>query len=253
MGARLGQHFLRSKGALEKIITAGNISAHDTVIEVGPGEGVLTRELLQRAGKVIALEKDEYLCQTLRVTFQDEISKGRLEIIEGDALAYEPHGRYKIIANIPYYITGALIRKFLTAPEQPQRMVLLVQKEIAERIAREKKESILSLSVKAYGTPKLVEKVSRLHFSPPPSVDSAILTVSDISKRFFDTITEEDFFRVVRAGFASKRKMLANNLSVGFEKARVTTAMDACDISAKARAEDVPLEKWKLLTETLID
>ena len=161
-----------------------------------------------------------------------------------------PHEPYTVAANIPYYITGEIIRQFLTAQHQPSTMALLVQKEVAQRIVAQK-ESILSLSVKAYGTPKIVAKVSRKHFSPPPSVDSAILLIENISRDFFAEISEEDFFTVVRAGFAAKRKMLANNLSTVFPKQKVLEALAACGVPEKARAEDVALGEWKALTKKL--
>ncbi len=251
MGQRLGQHFLRSQKALNTIVKAGNISSDDTVLEIGPGEGVLTRELLQHSGKVIALEKDEELCAVLRDGFSDEIAQGKLELIEGDALRYEPSGSYKLIANIPYYITGAIIRKFLTATVQPTLMVLLVQKEIAERIARDEKESILSLSVKAYGTPRYITKVPRGSFAPPPNVDSAILLIENISRDFFKDIDEDFFFEVVRLGFSAKRKMLAGNLSARFPKELIQKAFLECGINEKTRAEDIPIGKWNELVQSL--
>lgn len=162
-------------------------------------------------------------------------------------------GEYVVAANIPYYITGEIIRQFLTTPSQPRAMSLLIQKEVAQRIiARDGKESILSLSVKAYGTPRIVEKVSRKHFSPPPSVDSCIITIENISRTFFSSIREENFFKVVHAGFASKRKFLANNLGVVFDKEKVRTTFTTLTIDEKTRAEDVPLTTWGLLTQNLL-
>lgn len=252
-GARLGQHFLKHGWAARSLAYAAAIRDGETFLEIGPGKGILTKELLALA-PVVAVEKDEALVEQLNSTFADDIAAGRLRLIAGDVRDATPENlgltKYVVAANIPYYITGEIIRQFLTTAIQPRAMALLVQKEVAQRIVSGK-ESILSLSVKAYGTPQLVEKVSRTHFSPPPSVDSAILAVSGISKIFFDTVSEEDFFRVVRTGFASKRKMLANNLAVIFDKARVGEALKSCNVSEKARAEDVSLEKWKLLTEKL--
>ncbi|OGG52951.1 ribosomal RNA small subunit methyltransferase A [Candidatus Kaiserbacteria bacterium RIFCSPHIGHO2_02_FULL_55_25] len=249
-GARLGQHFLKHGWAARSLAHAAGIRSGETFLEIGPGKGILTKELLALA-PVVAIEKDEALVEQLRVMFAEDIATGRLRLVTGDVRDVTPESlglpTYVLAANIPYYITGEIIRQFLTASVQPRAMALLVQKEVAQRIVSGK-ESILSLSVKAYGTPRLVEKVSRTHFSPPPSVDSAILAVTDISKKFFDTISEENFFRVVRAGFASKRKMLANNLAVIFDKVRVGEALRSCDIPEKARAEDVSLEKWKRLT-----
>jgi 16S rRNA (adenine1518-N6/adenine1519-N6)-dimethyltransferase len=154
--------------------------------------------------------------------------------------------RYVLAANIPYYITGEIIRQFLEAAVQPRAMALLVQKEVAQRIiAGNKKESILSISVKVYGTPKIIAVVSRGNFSPPPSVDSAILLVDSVSKNFFAQLDEKHFFNVVRTGFSSKRKFLANNLSTLWDKALVLEALAACGVSEKARAEDLTPGTWK--------
>jgi 16S rRNA (adenine1518-N6/adenine1519-N6)-dimethyltransferase len=259
MGQRLGQHFLRSQKALDTILEAGDTNPGDFVLEIGPGEGVLTRYLLGEVSKVIAIEKDETLCIALRETFSDEIAAGKLELIEGDVLDFEPNifkayvneFDYKLIANIPYYITGAIIRKFLTAKVQPERMVLLVQKEIAERIARDRKESILSLSVKAYGSPRYIAKVPKGSFAPPPKVDSAILLIENISREFFKEIREEFFFEIVRLGFSSKRKMLAGNLSARFSKETIREAFSHCGLDAKVRAEDISIEKWQELVQLL--
>jgi 16S rRNA (adenine1518-N6/adenine1519-N6)-dimethyltransferase len=251
-GARLGQHFLIHSWAARSLAHAAALKVGETFVEVGPGKGVLTKELLMLA-PVIAIEKDEALAGRLRESFRDEIASGRLRLIEGDVRDFDPASiaaPYVVAANIPYYITGEIIRQFLTASAQPRAMALLVQKEVAQRIVSAK-ESILSLSVKAYGMPRLVEKVSRTHFSPPPSVDSAILAIHDISKRFFDTVSEDAFFRVVHAGFASKRKYLSNNLARDFEKEAIAQAFAAIGIPEKARAEDIALAQWKRLAEEL--
>ena len=154
-------------------------------------------------------------------------------------------------ANIPYYITGEIMRSFLTSKNQPVRMALLVQKEVANRVARSEKESILSLSVKAYGTPTFVKKVSAECFSPPPQVDSAILLIDTISRDFFKDVSEERFFTLVKTGFSSKRKLLAGNLSKLTSREQVETALATCGIPAKIRAEDVSLEQWGMLTRIL--
>ncbi|HUO56099.1 MAG TPA: 16S rRNA (adenine(1518)-N(6)/adenine(1519)-N(6))-dimethyltransferase RsmA [Candidatus Paceibacterota bacterium] len=253
MGRRLGQHFLRSRAALTAIIEAGDLRHDDVVLEIGPGEGVLTRELVAHTRQVIAIEKDEKLYAQLRETFSQEIRDGSLTLIAADALTYEPPERYKLIANIPYYITGAIIRKFLTASSQPDRMVLLVQKEIAERIARSQKESILSISVKAYGSPRYITKVPAGSFAPPPKVDSAILLIENISRNFFTEIDEEKFFAIVHAGFASKRKMLLGNLSMFGSREKLNELFMRCDIDPKIRAEDVALQKWRELAVLLTD
>ena len=164
----LGQNFLTSIPARIAIIEAGNLAASDTVLEIGPGKGFLTKGLLESGASIIALEKDSELLPVLKETF---LNHKNLTLIEGDALTYEPPSKpYKLIANIPYYITGAILERYLSHTHQPSHMVVLVQKEVAERVcARDGKESILSLSVKAYGEPKLVYKVSRGSFNPAPT------------------------------------------------------------------------------------
>ncbi len=252
-GARLGQHFLKNFAYAGKLAAAAGVAQGDTVLEIGPGKGVLTKALLHTGAHVIAIEKDPMLVRILQEKFAEEIAEGRLEIREGDIRDFDPRtitGDYVLAANIPYYITGEIIRAFLTTDHQPRTMVLLVQKEVAERIISAK-ESILSLSVKAYGRPRIAARVNRKHFSPPPSVDSAILAIEDTSKTFFDGISEEQFFKVVRGGFASKRKMLAGNLTRVFAKEKVSAAFDTCGIAEKSRAEGVNLSQWKCLTATL--
>lgn len=254
-GARLGQHFLIHAWPAAKLAHAIPLKEGETFLEIGPGKGILTRELL-KLGPVIAIEKDPVLVQKLRETFSEKIQGGHLTLVEDDIRNFDAKNyklktqNYVVAANIPYYITGEIIRQFLTAKKQPRAMALLVQKEVADRIvARDGKESILSLSVKAYGTPRIVAKVGKSHFSPPPSVDSAILVIDNISRQFFDTISENQFFEVVHVGFASKRKQLKGNL----KKYLGTAALDAihsCGIPPTARAEDVSLEQWKLLTST---
>lgn len=253
-GARLGQHFLIHSWAARALAHAAIPEPGEAIVEIGPGKGVLTRELLA-LGPVVAIEKDSALVAVLEQTFSDEISRGRLRLIEGDVRDVTPEAlgieHYVIAANIPYYITGEIIRQFLTAQHQPRSMALLIQKEVAQRIVAEK-GSILSVSVRAYGEARIVEKVPKKHFSPPPSVDSAIIAIEHISKDFFTDIDEEHFFRVVRAGFASKRKFLSNNLVVAFEKDAVSEALERAHVDAKARAEDLSLEKWKEVARTIL-
>ena len=248
-GARLGQHFLKNPHYAELLVREAGITAADIALEIGPGEGALTRFLLQSARKTIVVEKDEALTAKLHSTFASELANGRLEIVAGDARDFQPEnvgleaGNYILAANIPYYITGELIRKFLETSLQPRTIAFLVQKEVAQRIIADK-ESILSISVKAYGTPRIAAKVSKGNFNPPPSVDSAILVIDQISKKNFQTVSEENFFNVVRTGFASKRKLLASNLSIKFDKEKVTQAFSRHDIDAKARAETIHLREW---------
>jgi 16S rRNA (adenine1518-N6/adenine1519-N6)-dimethyltransferase len=253
-GAKLGQHFLNAQWVARDLVKSVHMRLNEPIIEVGPGKGALTKELLTQGANVIAIEKDTELVPLLNETFKNEIAAEKLRIVEGDIRDVGPENlnieTYSVAANIPYYITGEIIRHFLTASRQPRAMALLIQKEVAERIvARDGKESILSLSVKAYGTPSIVAKVPAGCFNPPPRVDSAILLVEDISRDFFDTISEEDFFKIVKAGFASKRKMLAGNLRGLFGDS--ASVLKECGIPEKIRAEDLQLEQWKLLVEKL--
>ena len=254
-GARLGQHLLTNRGIAFSLAEAGQVSANDTILEVGPGTGMLTAELLKRGGRVVAIEKDPEMISRLKVNFEKEIAGFRLLPYEGDARdltpdSFFPKERYKIVANIPYYITGELLRSFLTARNQPSRVALLVQKEVAERVARGKKESILSLSVKAYGIPRYVKSVARGSFNPPPAVDSAILAIESISRRNFEKIDEDLFFWIVKAGFAQKRKTISGNLKKVFgEKAR--HALSVARVSPGARAEDIPLPTWLAIAKNI--
>ena len=251
----LGQNFLRNPYYLRLVADAGDIKKGEAVLEIGPGDGALTGELLERGARILAIEKDRRLILFLKKKFAKEIAEKRLRVIEADALTFNPIAyrlsphAYKVVANIPYYITGALLRKFLEETAQPERIVFLVQKEVAERIAREKKESILSLSVKAYGAPHYIKTVPRGAFAPVPAVDSAILAIENISRRNFSNLTHEKrFFELLRAGFAQKRKLLGRNLEKILGP-QTTAALRAAGIPEKARAEDVGLAKWLILAK----
>jgi 16S rRNA (adenine1518-N6/adenine1519-N6)-dimethyltransferase len=231
----LGQHFLKSKDIVRDIVLAAHIHTNDLILEIGPGEGVLTLELLASGCHVVSVEKDDRLIPVLKEKFAKEISSGQLEFIHDDILhidmskvPFDISRGYKVVANIPYYITGQILRMFLESTHQPESMVLLVQKEVAERIvARDKKESLLSLSVKVFGTPRIVRTVGRGAFSPQPNVDSAVLAIENISKQNFITTHNKDinnarfhlaecekrFFELIHAGFTHKRKQLLPNLS----------------------------------------
>ncbi|MEK7509614.1 MAG: 16S rRNA (adenine(1518)-N(6)/adenine(1519)-N(6))-dimethyltransferase RsmA [Patescibacteria group bacterium] len=253
-GARFGQHFLNAPWVARELVKNAALHPSETVVEVGPGKGALTKQLLAHGAHVVAIEKDPILVSTLQKTFKMEITEGKLKVVEGDIRDITPEklglDSYAVAANIPYYITGEIIKHFLTAQKQPRAIALLIQKEVAERIiARDGKESILSLSVKAYGTPSIVARVPRSCFNPPPRVDSAILLIENVSRNFFKDVSEEAFFNVIRAGFASKRKFLANNLKKVMKNPEALLA--TCDLPQKSRAEDVLLEKWKCLTRQL--
>lgn len=266
----MGQNFLKSKEALFKMCEVSNLGEDDIVVEIGPGKGVLTEKLLEKSKLVIAVEKDRDLIEILKERFKDEIKnnpaldnpngRGKLILLNEDILNFNienyktKNATYKIVANIPYNITGLIIRKFLSGDPKPTSMTLLVQKEVAERIvARDGKESILSLSVKAYGEPKYIMKVHKRFFSPSPKVDSAIIHIGNIGNKYFKDKNEEDvFFKLIKASFAHKRKVLHKNLEdlqfleVGLPEIRekIDEIFEKLEINPKARAEDIQFEKW---------
>ena len=252
----LGQHFLRSERALNKIIEAGDIHPDDLVVEIGPGEGVLTERILDLAGKVVAIEKDHDLVDSLGEKFADDIKSSKLQLLDQDALKWDPEilrsvkKPYKLIANIPYYITGAIIEKYLSAHYQPSLAVLLMQKEVAERIvAKDRKESILSIAVKVYGTPKIIDKVPPGAFAPAPTVDSAILLIDNISRDFFVDTDEGVFFEILKAVFGKKRNQIARSLGEYLgSRDQALVILNNSMIDSKTRPEDMTLQNWKTLT-----
>ena len=250
----LGQNFLKSSSVVREIVKAGEIKKGDAILEIGPGRGILTEKLLEYGGKVIAVEKDYELFNLLQEKFIQQIKSGTLVLVHDDILKFEIKNyelrSYKIIANIPYNITGAILKKFLTAENQPERMVLMVQNEVAKRIvARPRhggagaKESILSISVKAYGEPKMIMKVGARYFSPSPKVDSAVIAINKISRKTFieNKVNEEKFWEIVKMGFAHKRKKLSGNLKSIVLKLPLNLK--------DKRAEDLTLLDWILLTK----
>jgi len=258
----LGQHFLNSKHVLSQIIDAGNIEKGEMILEIGPGTGILTTALLESGANVVAIEKDSRAIDLLKEKFGEQVTGGQLKIIEGDVLDRKldekihialnldevaNNNNFKIIANIPYYITGAILEKFLENEPRPQKMVLLVQKEVAERIvARDGKESVLSISVKAFGEPKLVAKVPRGAFTPAPTVDSAILAIENISSVLFkkNNTDIKRFFEIVKAGFAHKRKYAIRNLEAVIDRGELEKIWSSNNLDQKIRAEDMTLENW---------
>ena len=273
----LGQNFLKSEIALRKIIEAGEINpvrsrAHaegaspldrgaatsngvknqDLVLEIGPGKGALTKQLLGSSDQVLAVEKDKELIEFLKQKFNKEIEEKKLILVEGDILEFNTSHynletrTYKLIANIPYNITGAILKKFLTEKNQPKTMVLMVQHEVAQRIlARDGKESILSISVKAYGEPKMVAKVDKRYFSPAPKVNSAIISIKNISRKIFEEnkVNEEKFWEIEKTGFAHKRKKLSGNLKGMCQGESLASFGDK-------RAENLTLSDWVSLSKS---
>ena len=253
----LGQHFLNSDHVPKKMCDAAGDLAGKTVLEIGPGTGALTKEILARGAKVVAVETDKRAVEALTETFPTAIADGFLTIHHHDARSLNPADfglstqSYIAISNIPYYLSGALFRQLLATDTQPSAIVFLVQKEVAERIARSKKESLLSLSVKVFGNPTYIGTVKRTHFSPPPKVDSAIILIQNISQDQLGGLTAADFFTLLHLGFGQKRKQLLGNLSARFERTHLEQVFTTCGLEKTVRAEDVPLPSWLTLAKKL--
>lgn len=258
MPTRLGQNFLKDKGVVKKIIDSANLSRDDFVIEVGSGDGALTKELAKRAGKVLAIEIDKNLFALLNKKFSNHenvelFNEDILKINLSELLGHRvPELKeYKVIANLPYYITSPIIRLFLESKFPPKEMVLMVQKEVAERIiAKPGKMSILALAVQYYATPELLFYVSKDSFFPVPEVDSAVIRVAhNIQHTEKDIDETKKFFQVVRVGFSAKRKVLANNLANSFhlDKKKVEEKIKKAGINPVARAQELSIENWKKL------
>jgi len=257
MPTKLGQNFLRNTTVLEKIIKTSDLKDDDFVIEIGPGEGVLTEELSKYANKVIAIELDDNLIPLLEKKFAD---KKNVEIIHDDILKINlseliagyklQTTNYKLIANIPYYITSPIIRLFLEQTIQPKEIILLIQKEVAERIAAKAGQmSILAVSVQYYGSAEIMFEVDKNSFFPVPKVDSAVIKI--IPQKKFNKETDKKFFRIVKAGFSAKRKTLLNNLasSLQLDKNAVSAKIETAGISPTVRAQELSIENWKKLVK----
>lgn len=248
----LGQNFLKNKSIIDLIVKAGDLTSDDFVLEIGPGMGILTEKLLEKA-TVLAVEKDLDMMDILKTKFQKEIDSGKLILINDDILEIDldkhlGDKKYKLIANIPYYITGEIIRKFLENKNKPKKIVLLVQKEVALRIVAENnKESILSLSVKFFGKPRFIKTVKASNFSPQPKVDSAIVEISEITQRE----NEQKFFDVVKTAFAHKRKLVSSNLSLKYQKSKISLAFQSLSIDPNVRAEDLSLDDFLNLSKSI--
>jgi len=250
---RLGQSFLIDKKVLKKIVEVADLSKNDSVLEVGPGIGNLTIELAKKVKKVIAVEKDERMVEILKERLEEERIKN-VEIVNEDILKFLPSFKlrrsYKVVANIPYYLTSRLIRNLLEAKRRPRLIVLMIQKEVAQRIcAKPPKMNLLAVSVQFYSKPEIISFVSKNCFWPRPKVDSAIIKISNIKKQKA-TKDEKLFFKIVKAGFSHPRKQLINNLSKGLKKNKkiVEEWLLNCGISPDKRAENLSIEEWKRLT-----
>jgi len=260
----LGQHFLIDEEVLRLIISAAELTPADIVMEVGPGLGILTKELSRKAGWVVTIELDNKLAAILKQTLA---SFGNVTIINEDILGIEPAALlqeqnakfppaisssfgYKVIANLPYYITSPILRHFLEASVKPQIMVLMVQKEVAEAIvAKPGQMSLLSISVQFYGQPRIVSYVPARCFYPAPEVDSAILRIDLYPQPVVEVADVSSFFKLAGAGFTAPRKQIVNSLVQGLEisKADVLSLLGEADIQPRRRAETLALEEWARL------
>jgi 16S rRNA (adenine1518-N6/adenine1519-N6)-dimethyltransferase len=249
----LGQNFLSDPVALERIVTAAEIPPGAHVLEIGPGLGSLTRHLAVAAGHVTAVELDKALLPVLQEVLAPF---DNVRIIQGDILELNPTELalvpgYLVVANIPYYITSAVIRRLLESPVKPSRIVLTVQREVAERIAAKPgKLSLLALSVQVYGQPRTAARIPAGAFYPPPKVDSAVVRVDLYPEPLIPTGQLNTFFRLAKAGFSQKRKMLRNSLVGGLSlpQAQVEALLAAAGIDSQRRAETLSIDEWKNLT-----
>lgn len=260
----LAQNFLLDPVHLMRIAAAAELVANDTVLEIGPGLGTLTGLLAAQAGRVIAVELDDRLIPLLQEQFANQ---PQVQIVHGDILELAPDTlvqsaeptspvRYKVVANLPYYITSAVLRHLLEAAIQPTRIVVLVQKEVAERICAQPGDlSLLAVSVQYYAEPTLVHHVPAGAFYPPPKVDSAVLRLDVRPEPAVADVTPEAFFGIVRAGFSQKRKQLANTLSAGLHRAKadIIAILNRVGIDPKRRAETLTLAEWGMLCQNLVD
>ena len=255
----LAQHFLVDDEVLKLVVSTAQLAPVDIVIEVGPGLGVLTAELARQAGRVLAIELDNKLAAILQQTLA---SFDNVAIINQDVLEIDPatllreqeikipspaDTSYKVVANLPYYITSPVLRHFLEASLKPQTMVVMVQKEVAESIAAAPGQmSLLSISVQFYGRPTVVSHVPADSFYPPPEVDSAILRIDVYSQPPIPITNVKGFFDLVRAGFTASRKQIANSLAQGLQlpKSEILPFLEKSDIAPQRRAETLTLEEW---------
>lgn len=250
----LGQNFLSEPSALKRIVQAAELPADAAVLEVGPGLGSLTRCLALAARKVVAVEIDAHLLPAL-----EEVLSGyqQVTIVHGDMLKLDPavlmgEDGYYVVANIPYYITSALIRHLLEASVRPHRIVLTVQREVAERICAKPGDlSLLALSVQVYGQPSVAARIPAGAFYPAPKVDSAVVRVDLFDQPLFPAGQIDLFFRLAKAGFSQKRKTLRNSVSggMGWSTTQTETLLRQAGIDPMRRAETVSIEEWRALVD----
>jgi 16S rRNA (adenine1518-N6/adenine1519-N6)-dimethyltransferase len=253
----LGQNFLHDPHILDKIVALAALTPDSTVLEVGPGTGNLTRLLAQQAGQVIAVELDDRLIPLLRAEFAP---LRHVEVIHGDILKVDLSDRlgstpYTLVANLPYYITSVMLRHAFEDMPRPQRLVLTLQREVAERITAQPGDmSVLAVSVQFYGEPQIALHLNPAVFWPRPEVESAVVKIEVYPAPPVDVPSERQFFRVVRAGFGQKRKQLRNSLSAGLSiaKDQADAVLNQAGVDPQRRAETLSLEEWASLTRAVV-
>lgn len=251
----LGQHWLKDEATLQAICDAANLENSDMVLEIGPGLGDLTRQLVKRAGQVVAVEVDEELASGL----PRKVATDNLEIVRQDILKFDLTAlpiNYKVVANIPYYLTSNLLRILSESANPPVLVVLLVQKELAERLAAGPGQmSLLSVSVQLYYEPVLGPIVAAELFQPPPKVDSQVVILKRRSRPLFDDLDSKEFFRIVKAGYAGRRKKLRGSLAagLGISKDDADQLLKTSGIDGDLRAQNLSLEDWHKLYIVVVE
>lgn len=242
----LGQNFLVDQSVLDKILAAADLKSSDTVVEIGAGLGVLTRELAQRAEKVTALEFDQNIFPALR---KNMIGYENIELKNLDVRKFvPPEGKYKLVANIPYYLTSPILRQFyVETSNRPELTVLLIQKEVAEKICSRDKLSVLALQVQIFGEPQIISKVAPDSFLPPPKVESAILKITLNPESAVPEVDLADFFKLVHAGFRAPRKKIRGSLAAAWPipKEQIDKILAATEINQDKRPEDLTIQEWQ--------
>lgn len=251
---QLGQHWLSDRSVLSNIVSYAEVASHDNVVEIGPGLGTLTAVLLSKKASVTAIELDEELALSLAKTVNDP--DGLLKVVNQDILKFDfasLPANYKIVANIPYYLTSNLLRQLGEAKNPPIMAVLLVQKEVAQRVCAKPGEmSLLSVATQMYYEAGLGQIVTASLFTPPPKVDSQVLVLRRRLKNLFGSQKPEVFFRVVKAGFSERRKKLRSSLSGGLQisKEAADSLLHAANIDANLRAQNLSIQDWLNLAKT---
>jgi 16S rRNA (adenine1518-N6/adenine1519-N6)-dimethyltransferase len=256
LSKRLGQNFLIGEKIISKILKAADLSSKDFVLEIGPGIGNLTIEIAKKVKKVMAIEKDQRLVKILKENLERNQIKN-VEVIEGDILKilnsqFPIQNSYKVVANLPFYLTARLIRKLLESKNQPKEMILLIQKEVGQRIcAKAPKMNLLAVSVQFYGEPKIISFVSKKFFWPRPKVDSAIIKIVP-KKSLFSFHYKEKFFKIAKAAFSHPRKQILNNFSrkLKLKKEKTKEWLLKNKLCPKQRAETLTLDDLLNLTKS---